>query len=175
MAPAPVCRPTWTRRVPGWSFLVFFVSLILLTYLAVYFYDVNDLVSAGYLAGLASVVPVLLVVVVYYALPLWAMPVPLSTEELGTALAAATHSLRSESVADRKGAFAHCVSVVRFESPDCLVGWYRTPESQQRAAGHPRSTLVLRARTRDRKALAAFRETLARSLGGLSGSAQPAT
>lgn len=161
MAPTPVPRPTWTRRVPGWAFLLFFVSLIALTYFAVYYYNANDLVSAGYLAGLASVVPVVLVLAVYYLVPLWAIPVPLPVDEVAKALDRAARDVPLEPVSDRQGAFARCVSVVHFKAPACTVGWYLMPESEKPASPLQHSTVVLRPETRDRKALAVFREALA--------------
>lgn len=164
MAPTPAPRPTWTRRVPGWAFLLFFVSLVGLTYFAVYYYNANDPVSAGYLAGLASVLPVLLVLAVYYFVPVWAIPVPLPVDGVAEALGRAAPDVPVEPVSDREGAFARCVSVVRFRAPACTVGWYLMPESEKPASPLPHSTVVLRPETRDRKALAAFREALARAL-----------
>lgn len=163
-APPPVPRPTWTRRAPGWAFAAFFASLIVLTYLAVFDYNRGDLVTTGYLAGLASVVPVLVVVAVYHLVPLWAIPVPLPVEAVAGVLSAATRDRRVEAVEDRQGPFARCVSVVRFEAPACTVGWFPMSQAAQAAPAHPRSTVVLRPETRDRKALAEFRETLARAL-----------
>ena len=169
-ASPPVPRPTWTRRVPGWAFLLFFLSLILLTYFAVYEYNKDDLVSAGYLAGLASVVPILLVVAVYYGSGVWAIPVSLPEEGVATALSAATRGRRVEPVAAREGPFARCISVVRVDSPACTIGWYRMP-APTGAAPRAQSTVVLRPRTRDRRALAAFRATLAASLLAASSTA----
>jgi len=160
----PVPRPTWTRRVAAWSILLFFVSLIVLTYFAVYYSNKGDLVTTGVVAGLASVVPLLLVVVPYYVTPIWAIPVPLTSEDVAQALARATPGLRAEPVGDREGPFARCVSVIRFDEPACTVGWYAMEFAAKPVAGAARTTVVLRPRTRDRKAVAAFRETLARSL-----------
>ncbi len=165
MVPAPVSRPTWTRRVPGWAFLLFFLSLIVLTYFAVYYYNANDPVAAGYLAGLASVVPVLLVLAAYAFIPVWAIPVPLPVEEVAKALDRAARDRPVEPVSERQGAFARCVSVVHFRAPACTVGWYLMPESEKPASPLPHSTVVLRSETRDRKALAAFRDALARAFG----------
>ncbi len=175
MAPTAEPRPTWTRRVPGWAFALFFVSLIVLTYFAVYYYNANDLVSAGYLAGLASVLPVLLVIAVYYVLPVWAIPVPLPVDDIAKALDHAAHDIPVEPVADRRGAFARCVSVVRFTTPACTVGWYLMPDSEKPMSPKPHSTVVLRPETRDGKALAAFREALARAFGELAVSGQRET
>lgn len=165
MAPVPpVPRPTWTRRVAAWSVLMFFVSLIVLTYFAVYYSNRGNHEMAGYLAGLASVVPLLFVIVPYYATPIWAIGVPLSVEDVARALAQATTGLPAEPVAEREGSFARCVSVVRFGEPACTVGWYGMSFASVPAPGTPTVTVVLRPHTRDREALAAFRETLARSL-----------
>lgn len=175
MAPTPVSRPTWTRRVPGWAFLLFFVALIALTYFAVYYYNANDPVSAGVLAGLASVVPVLLVLVVYAIVPVWAIPVPLPVDDVAKALDRATHDRPVEPVSEREGAFARCVSVVRFRAPACTVGWYLMPASEKPSSPLPHSTVVLRSETRDRKALAAFRDVLARAFGEAAAPAQRQT
>ncbi len=164
MAAPPVSRPAWTRRIPGWAFAAFFLSLVVLTYFAVYYYNANDLVSAGYLAGLASVVPVVLVVAIYYLVPVWAIPVPLPADGVARALARAAHDVPVEPVPERQGAFARCVSVVRFAAPACTVGWYPMPESEKPVSPGPHSNVVLRPESRDRKALAAFRDALARSL-----------
>lgn len=163
-ASPPVPRPTWSRRAPGWVFALFFVSLIALTYIAVYFYNVNDLVSAGYLAGLASVVPAALVVLVYYLVPLWAIAVPLSAETVATVVAGAARGAAVAPVEERTGGFGRCVAVVRLDVPACKVGWYPEPGSDARGAIRAQSMVVLRPQTRDRKAMAAFRDALARSL-----------
>ena len=160
----PVRRPTWTRRVPGWAFLLFFVSLILFTYFAVYAWNKGDLVTTAYLAALASIVPVLLVGLVYVALPVWAIPVPLPVEEVAQALSRAARDRRVRPVESREGPFARCVSVVRYEAPPCTVGWYPSPVAGNAMRTAPQSIVVLRPETRDRRALAAFREALARSL-----------
>ncbi len=160
----PVPRPTWTRRVAAWSFLLFFVSLMLLTYFAVYYSNKGDLVTTGYLAALASVIPILFVLVPYYVFPIWAIPVPLPPEGVAAALSRATEGIRADPVGERDGPFARCVSVVRFDTPACTVGWYSVPLPPHPPPDAPRSTVVLRPASRDRRALAAFRETLARSL-----------
>lgn len=162
-AAPPVLRPTWTRRVAAWTLLGFFGCLIALTFAAVYTSNAGDSITTGYLAGLASVVPILFVAVPYYATPVWAIQVPLGVDGVAHALARATYGLRVEPVAAREGPFARCVSVVRFDTPPCLVGWY--PMAPVPIAAKARSTtVVLGPRTRDRKAIAAFRERLARAL-----------
>ena len=168
MAATPVPRPTWTRRVPGWAFLLFFVSLILLTYFAVDFSNRGDPVTTGYLAALASVVPLLLVVLVYVGRPLWAMHLPLEVDALARTLAQATAGRAVHPVAEREGPFAKCVSVVRFDEPPCTIGWQELP-SLRGAKGPPeRTVLLFRPEARDRKALAAFRRSLAEALVGAS-------
>ena len=160
----PVPRPTWTRRVPGWAFLVFFLSLIVLTYLAVDAWNRGNLVLAGYLAALASVAPILLVVVIYYLRPVWAMPVPLGAEEVARALAHATAGRSVHPLAEREAPFANCVSVVRLDEPACTIGWFIHAAPPKSVATRERVTVVLRSEPRDRKALAAFRQALADSL-----------
>jgi hypothetical protein len=170
-APVPVPPPTWTRRLQGWSFLLFFLSLIVLTFLAVQFWNAGDLVLSGYLAGLASVAPLLLVVLVFYALPVWGISVPLPPDVVAEAVASAARGRSVEPVAEREGPFAQCVSVVRFVGPACLVGWSTLPTYPKAAPHTGGSTVVLRPETRDRKAVAAFRESLARSLADAARSA----
>lgn len=164
MAATPVPRPTWTRRVPGWVFLLFFVSLIVLTYYAVVYSNRGDPVTAGYLAAAASVVPIVLVAAVYVGRPLWAMHLPLGVDAVARVLGEATAGRTVHPVAERDGPFAKCVSVVRFETPACILGWQELP-SIPGAKGNPeRTILILRPEARDRKALAAFRRSLADSL-----------
>jgi hypothetical protein len=164
MAATPVPRPTWTRRVPGWAFLLFFVSLIVLTYFAVDFSNRGDPVTTGYLAALASVVPLALVAGVYYGRPLWAVHLPLDVGAVARTLAEATAGHPVHPVAEREGPFAKCVAVVRFERPACTVGWQELP-ALPGAKGRPeRTLLLLRPEARDRKALAAFRHSIAESL-----------
>ncbi len=170
MSPAArVPVPAWTRRVRGWSFLLFFLSLIVLSVVAVESWNTGNIELSGYFAGLASVLPLLLVVVTYYALPLWGINVPAPPEDVAAALAAVAGRQTVEPVAVREGPFARCVSVVRLHEPRCTVGWAVDPT---RPGGSSQGTVVvLRPESRDRKALAAFRESLARSLRGASGSA----
>jgi hypothetical protein len=160
----PVPRPTWTRRVPGWSFLLFFVSLIVLTYLAVDFWNRGDLVTTGYFAGLASVVPILLVALVYYGRPLWAIHVPLEPVVVSRVVSQAAANRRMHTVAEREGPFASCVSVARFDRPACTIGWAELPTAPGAKAPRERTVLILRPEARDRKAVAAFRDALAESL-----------
>lgn len=164
MAATAVARPSWTRRLPGWAFLLFFVSLIVLTYFAVDFSNRNDPVTAGYLAGLASVVPIVLVALVYVGRPVWAMNLPLDVDGIARALAGASRGRTVHPVAEREGPFARCVSVVRFEDPACLVGWQELPALRGAQGPSERTILLLRPAGRDRKALAAFRRSLAESL-----------
>ncbi len=162
-AAPPVPRPTWTRRVAAWSILGFFVSLIVLTYAAVDVWNAGDLVASGYLAGLASAVPVLLVLVPYYATPIWGITVPVSVEDVAAALARASVGRHAEPLEAREGAFARCVAVIRFDDPPCTVGWYPTPVAPGPAA-FPQTVVVLQPRRGNRKALAEFREAVARAL-----------
>ena len=161
---APV--PAWTRRVQGWSFAAFFISLILLTFVAVEFWNAGDLEMSGYFAGLASVVPLLLVVFVFYARPVWGISVPLAPEAVAVAFAAAARGRPVEPVPEREGPFARCVAVVRFREPACTIGW--SPEALPPRSGAERrgSVVVLRPETRDKKAVADLRESLRESLLG---------
>lgn len=154
-------QATWTRRVQGWSFLLFFLSLIVLTVAAVEFWNAGDMVTTGFVAGLASVLPLLLVVVAYYAVPLWGISVPLPPESVAAVVAAASPRQNVEPVREPAGAFARCVSVVRLTAPGCTVGWLPEPEV---AAVRRGTVVLLKPESRDRKALAAYRESLADSL-----------
>jgi hypothetical protein len=164
MAATRVARLTWTRRVPGWAFLLFFVSLIVLTYFAVDFSNRGDPVTAGYLAGLASVVPIVLVAGVYYGRPLWAVHLPLDVDAVARTLAAATAGSSVHPVAEREGPFAKCVAVIQFERPACTVGWQELPGLPGVQGPRDRTILLLRPEARDRKAQAEFRRSLAESL-----------
>lgn len=162
MPPDPrALRPTWTRRVQGWSFLLFFVSLIVLTVAAVEFWNAGDMVTTGYVAGLASVLPLLLVVLVYFAVPLWGISVPLPPETVANVVASAAPARNAEPVPDPSGPFGHCPSVVRLPDPRCLVGWFPEPAGPGARSG---TVVLLKPESRDRKALAALRESLAESL-----------
>ncbi len=165
MAATPsVPGPAWTRRVPGWAFLLFFVALIVLTYFAVDYSNRGDLVTTGYLAGAASVVPILLVALVYVGRPLWAMYLPLGVDAVARTLAETTAGRAVHPVPEREGPFAKCVAVVRFETPACTVGWQPLPTLPGAKGTPERTILILRPEARDRKALAAFRRSLAESL-----------
>ncbi len=156
--------PAWTRRVQGWSFLLFFVSLIALTFVAVVFYNANQLALSGYFAALASVLPLLLVVLVYYGLPVWGLSVPMPPDAVASALASSAKERRVEPVEEREGPFARCVAVVRFADPPCTLGWSAEQGTSPADATRKRSLLVLRPETRDRRAVAALRESLRASL-----------
>lgn len=156
--------PAWTRRVQGWSFLLFFVSLIVLTFLAVEFWNARNLEMSGYFAGLASVVPLLLVVLVYYALPVWGISVPLAPGAIADAFAFAARGRAVVPVPEREGPFARCVAVVHFEDPACTVGWTAEAPSAKATSTGGGSIVVLRPETPDRKAVAALRESLREAL-----------
>ncbi len=159
-------EPAWTRRLQGWSFLLFFVSLIALTFVAVMFYNANEVALSAYLAAAASVVPLLLVILVYYGRPVWGLSVPLAPDAVASALAASAGADRAEPVAEREGPFARCVAVVRFRDAPCTLGWYLEPGGSPGSGGRRGSVLVLRPETRDWKAVAALRESLRASLVG---------
>ena len=163
--------PAWTRRVQGWSFGLFFVSLVLLTFVAVQFWNAGNLEMSGYFAGLASVVPLLLVFVVFYARPVWGISVPLAPEAVAAAFAAATRGRAVEPIPEREGPFARCVAVVRFREPGCTLGWSPEPSPSTLGGRQGGSIVVLRPETRDRKAVADLRASLRASLlGGPAGS-----
>ncbi len=166
MAATPIARPTWTRRVPGWAFLLFFVSLIVLTYLAVDFWNRGDMVTTGYLAAAASVVPLLLVALVYVGRPLWAMHLPLDADAVARILAKSTAGQAVHPVPEREGPFAKCVAVVRLDKPACTIGWHELPVLPGARGVPERTLLMLRPEARNAKALAAFRRSLAESLLG---------
>ncbi len=162
MAP-PVARPRWTRRVPGWSLAAFFVVLIVLTYLAVAFWNRGDMGATAYLATLASAGPLLVIAVAYYVWPTWAFSVALTEAEVAKAIESASAGKEVEAVPERERPFVRCSAVVRVRDPACLIGWFPLPTAPGTKVP-PTSVLFLQPRTRNRRALAAFRETLARSL-----------
>lgn len=160
--------PAWARRIQGWSFLVFFVSLIVLTFVAVEFWNARNFEMSGYFAGLASAVPLLLVLVIYYALPVWGVSVPLAPDAVAGALEAAAAGRRVEPVAEREGPFARCAAVVRFEAPSCTVGWFPETVPASGVAEGQATIVILRPESRDRRGLAALRASLAESLAAAS-------
>jgi hypothetical protein len=161
--------PAWTRHVQGWSFALFFVSLIFLSFVAVEFWNAGNLEMSGYFAGLASVVPLLLVVLVFYARPIWGISVPLAPEAVAIALEAAASGRSVEPVSEREGPFARCVAVVYLGDPACTIGWSPEAPALKSGGGRAGSVVVLRPETRDKKALADLRESLRASLLGTSG------
>ncbi len=164
----PVARPRWTRRVPGWSLAAFFVVLVVLTYLAVAFWNRGDLGATAYLAALASAGPLLVIAVAYYVWPTWAFSVPLTEAEVAKAIESASVGKDVEAVPERQRPFVRCSAVVRVRDPACMIGWFPLPTAPGRKFP-PTSVVFLQPRTRNRRALATFREALARAL------AQPAS
>lgn len=150
--------------MPGWSLLVFFVLTMVLAYLAVYFWNIEDMVTTGYFTLLASVAPGLVVVLVYYGLPTWAFQVPGTEEIVARGVAGAIASGGMEPVAEHRRPFANCTKVFHVREPPCTIGWFPSPMPPGAPKMPPVTTLFLRPETRDRKALAAFRQALARSL-----------
>ncbi len=159
-APA-VPRPTWTRRVPGWAFALFFVTLIVFTYFAVYYYNRDDLATAAYMAALASVVPLALTFAVYSLRPVWGLAVPLEAPAVAQALEAAAAGKAYHPVSARDGPFAKCASVVRFDEPACTLGFGTLPTPVRLDVVRERTLLIVRSESRDFRAQAALRASLA--------------
>lgn len=161
---APAASPTWTKRVPGSALLLFFVSLIAFSYLAVHFWNTYDMELTGLFTALASAAPLVIVYVYYVARPVWAFQAPVDEATVERAVRDATASRRIEPVNERKGVFRTCSAVLEVSDPACTVGWFYSTSG---GAGSPypaRSTVFLLPRSRDRKALAAFRDAIAGAL-----------
>lgn len=161
---APAASPTWTKRVPGSSLLLFFVSLVAFTYLAVHFWNNYELELTGLFTALASVAPLVIVYVYYVARPVWAFQAPVDEATVERAVRDATASRTIEAVNERKGIFRTCSAVLNVTDPACTVGWFHSA-SGLAGSPHPvRSTVFLLPRSRDRKALAALRKAIAGAL-----------
>jgi hypothetical protein len=156
----PRYEPTWARRIPGWSLLLFFLSLAVLTAIAAAFNNANDLGVAGYFAGLASTVPLLSIIIPYYARPVWSIQIPAAEEVVAGAISTVLSDHNPQVTSQRKGPFAHCTSVLVLEMPSCGVGWYHTPPPPESVAIPPRSVIILAARSREKGPIAALREAL---------------
>ncbi len=155
--------PTWTRRVPGSALLLFFVSLIAFTYLAVHFWNTYQMELTGLFTALASAAPLLIVYVFYVARPVWAVQAPLDERTVERAVLAATAGRDVQAVHERKGVFRMCSAVLDVAEPRCRVGWFPGPAGV--AEPRPtRSTVLMLPRSGDRKSLAAFRDALSGAL-----------
>lgn len=163
MAP-PVPAPTWTRRVPGSALLLFFVSLIVFTYLAVHFWNNYEMELTGLFTALASAAPLVIVYVFYVARPIWAFQAPVDGTAVERAVLAAVVERGVQEVNDRRGVFRECSAVLEVSEPPCTVGWFPSPSGPTASPGPARSTVLLIPRSRDRKALAAFRGAISGSL-----------
>ncbi len=161
--PPPVVRPRWARRVPGWSLAAFFVVLIVFTYLAVESWNRGDLEATTYLTLVASAGPLVVIALAYYLWPTWAYSIPLTEAEVATAIEAASVGKEVEAVSARERPFVRCSAVVRVRDPACTIGWFLLP-SVPGVRVPATSVVFLQPETRDRRALAAFRESLARAL-----------
>jgi hypothetical protein len=165
--PPPAYEPSWARRVPGWSLLLFFLSLAGLTAIAAYFNDLNEMQLAGYFAGLASTVPLLSILIPYYGRPVWAIQVPTPIEPVAGAIRDVLPPNGAEVITKREGAFARCTTVVSIASPRCAIGWYMTASPPGGVAIPPRSVVIFEARSGDRIALLQLRESLRTALRGI--------
>ena len=144
---APAASPTWTKRVPGSALLLFFVSLIAFTYLAVHFWNTYDMELTGLFTALASAAPLVIVYVYYVARPVWAFQAPVDEATVERAVRDATASRRIELVNERKGVFRTCSAVLEVSDPACTVGWVPAAGSSSCRAPWGRRTW---ARTRPR-------------------------
>lgn len=155
--------PTWTRRVPGIALLLFFVSLIAFTYLAVHFWNTYQMELTALFTALASAAPLLIVYVFYVARPVWALQAPLDERVVERAILGATAGMGVQAVHERKGVLKMCSGVVDVAEPRCTVGWFRGPAGAAEPRPSP-STVLLLPRSWDRKSLAAFRDAVSGAL-----------
>lgn len=158
---------TWSRRTSGTGLLVFFLSLIVLTYLAVAFWNNYDMAATGSLTLLAAVLPLELLFFFYFAAPVWALQTPADSASVERAVRSAVGTANAEPVADRKGVFRLCTAVVRVSEPTCTVGWW-----QPEGARPPTRTLIfLMGGAADKERLTRFRAAIADGLARAAGSA----
>lgn len=160
----PGYEPSWARRIPGWSLLLFFLALGVLTTIAAYFDNADDLEDAANFALLASTVPLLAILIPYYSRPVWSIHVPASEDSVARAVHAVLENRVPRPTSERKGPFVRCTSVLVLERPPCAVGWFHTPPPPESVAIPHRSVVILAARKRDRNALAELRESLRSAL-----------
>ncbi len=160
----PGYEPTWARRISGWSLLLFFLTLGILTTITVYFNNANDLEDAANFAALASTVPLLAILIPYYSRPVWSIQVPSSEDTVANTVRAVLGNRGPRPLSERKGPFVRCTSVLVLKRPPCAVGWYHTRPPPESVAISPRSVVILAARKRDRNALAELRESLRSAL-----------
>ena len=158
---------TWARRTSGTGLLVFFLSLIVLTYLAVVFWNGYDMAATGSLTLLAAVLPLELLSLFYFAAPVWALQTPADTATVERAVRTAVGSAKAEPLAEHKGVFRACTSVVRVSEPPCTVGWWQ-PDG---ARPPVRSLIFVVGGSADKESLARFRTAIAEGLARPAASA----
>jgi hypothetical protein len=161
---SPSNEPGWARRIPGWSLLLFFLSLAVLTAIAVSFDNANELELAGYFAGLASTVPLLAIIIPYYARPVWSIQVPGFEDAVARKVDTILADRGPRLIAERKGPFTRCTSVLALERPRCALGFYPVRPPAESLAIAPRTAIILTGPVRERRALVELRETLRRPL-----------
>lgn len=157
---ASVPSPRWSRRVPGLALVVFFVSLIGLTLLAVHSWNNYFMELAGLFTGLASAAPLALLYWFYLARPVWAYPSATDAATVEQAVRRAIDPQKAEAVSERKGVFRFCTSVLRVSDPRCVIGW-----SQAQGARAPTQSMILIVEhSKDRASLEALRTAIADAL-----------
>lgn len=163
MAAAPP-SPTWTRRVPGSSLLLFFLTTTLLTFFAVEFWNVYEMAATGSLTLLAALLPLELVYVLYYARPVWTAHVGAGPAAVEVALHGALDARRAEAVVERRGVLRLCSAALRVPEPPCAVGWAGAkplPTPGRASAG---ADVFFVSESRDVKAVLALRDVVGSAL-----------
>jgi len=155
---------TWTKRVPGSALLLFFLSLIVFTYLAVESWNRVQMELTALFTALASAAPLAIVYLFYVARPVWALQAPANEASVERAIVDAAGTKRIRTVNERKGVFRTCSAVLEVSEPPCTVGWLPTSIGPSASPVPLRSTVLVVPRSRDRKAVAAFRDAISGAL-----------
>ncbi len=162
--PDSAAARAWTRRVPGSSLSAFFGLTILLTYLAVYTWNVRAYTMTGILTALASALPILLVYVASVARPVWAFRTSARSEDIERAVRQAVRGPPPQPSTPRGGIFRACPRVLRVFEPRCTVGWRPAADHVGAAGPTVLTTILLLGESRDREGLARLRQDIADAL-----------
>jgi len=162
--PDPAAARAWTRRVSGSSLLAFFGLTILLTYLAVYTWNVRAYTMTGVLTALASALPILMVYAVSVARPVWAFRTSARPEDIERAIRQTVRGPPPQPTTPRGGVFRACPRVLRVSEPRCTVGWRPAADHVGAAGPSLVTTIFLLGESRDREGLARLRQDIADAL-----------
>lgn len=167
MTPPRSVRPTWTRRVPGSAILGFFLMTAGLWISSIFAWNASQPELAVILLALGAFFPILWLTVRLRTRPIWALRIRSGKEGLVDSLREALKDYRPVAVGPTEvgdsGLFRGFETVFRIGDPDCLVGLGQHPSDAL-------TTLLLVARSNDRKAIARLRATIEAKVLRLDGS-----